>query len=215
MKNLIQRFLTVGLLAAVIVLLVTSCAKYPTYDVNTGDFDMVWTNYSETVDFTQYKTYYIPDTVLIDSTASPEDIAYIQEYYESILSEINTNMQSLNYVRVDSSESPDIGMAVSIISRTTHVVSYNYWYYYPGYWGWGGYGYYYPWATYMGSYDEGALVIDMSDLKNIDHVNQKISGMWACLVGGVLTSNTNAISKRLIDGIDQAFIQSPYLGTDQ
>jgi hypothetical protein len=124
-------------------------------------------------------------------------------------------MQTLNYVKVDSSENPDIGLVISIITQTNYVFSYSYWYYYPPYWGYPGYGYSYPWATYMGSYEEGALVFDMADLKNINHQGQNINGMWSALVGGILTGKSSSvISKRLINGIDQAFTQSPYLGTE-
>ena len=216
MKRSILRILYPGLLLAIMGLMIASCSKYPTYDVNTSDLDMVWTNYDDASDFTQYKTYYVADTLLIDSTATPEEKAEIQEYYESILAEVNANMQALNYVRVDSSADPDIGMGISIVTRTNHVISYSYWYYYPGYWGWPGYGYYYPWGTYLGSYEEGALIIDMVDLKNIDTINKKINVMWAALIGGVLTGRgSTVISQRLIGGIDQAYVQSPYLGTSQ
>ena len=105
-------------------------------------------------------------------------------------------------------------MGVSIITRTTYVYSYSWWYYYPGYWGYPGYSYYYPWGTYMGSYEEGALIIDLADLKNIDQSNKLIDALWAAMIGGVLSNNDGLIDKRLIDQIDQAFEQSPYLVTN-
>lgn len=215
MKRSFKRILYPGLLLAIVGMMIASCSKYPTYTVNTSDLDMVWTNYDEETNFAEYKTYYIPDSILLDDDVSDEDKAAYQKYYEDILIEVDANMMALNYVRVDSAENPDIGMGVSIITRKTHVVSYNYWWYYPPYWGYPGYGYYYPWGTYMGSYEEGAVIIDMADLKNIDHTNSRINAMWASLVGGVLTGNSSSvISNRLIDGIDQAFKQSPYLGTE-
>jgi len=215
MKKLTKRFFAPVILMAVAGLLITSCSKYPTYTVETSDLDMVWTEYDESINFAEYKTYFIPDTLLVDSTMSDEDKAYIQEYYENILVEINANMAALNYVRVDSSANPDIGMGVSIVTQTNYVFSYSYWWYYPPYWGYPGYGYSYPWATYMGSYEEGALIFDMADLRNIDHQGKNIKGIWSALCGGILTNRTSTqISKRLIDGIDQAFAQSPYLGTE-
>ena len=214
MKKTLKRFFVPAIILAFAGLMIASCSKYPTYTVNTSDMDMVWTNYNESTDFMQYKTYYIPDTILIDSTATPEEREYFQQYYETILIKINTNMQERNFVKVDSSANPDLGMGVSIITRTNYVFSYNYWWGYPGYWGWPGYGYYYPWATYLGSYEEGALIIDISDLKNIDHTNKTINALWASMIGGVLTDNNGLIDQRLIDQIDQAFEQSPYLYTN-
>ncbi len=195
--------------------IVVSCSKYPTYTVNTSDLDMVWTNYDEAINFAGFKTYYVPDSIILEDDVEPEDAEALQEYYDAVLKEVNDNMAALNYVRVDSSDNPDMGLGITLISRTTHVISYNYWYYYPPYWGYPGYGYYYPWGTYVGSYEEGAVIIDMADLTNIDEENRKINAIWAALVGGVLTGDKKTvISSRLISGIDQAFAQSPYLGTE-
>lgn len=210
-----KRVLYPALLLAMVGLIIASCSKYPTYTVNTSDLDMVWTNYDESIDFAQYKTYFVPDSILLEDDVDEDDAKALQKYYESILVEVDKNMAALNYVRVDSTSNPDIGVGVSIVTQTTYVYSYNYWWYYPPYWGYPGYGYSYPWSTYMGSYEEGAVIIDLADLKNVNHNTQTINAMWTSLVGGVLTSsNSTVISNRLIGGIDQAFKQSPYLGTE-
>jgi len=208
MKQLLGRFFYPAVLMVFAGLMVASCSKYPTYSVDTSDMDMVWTNFNESADFTLYKTYYVPDSLIVDSTATPQEKAHYQEYYESVLEKINANMEARNFVRVDSSANPDMGMGVSIITRENYVFSYNYW------WGYPGYGYYYPWATYLGSYEEGALIIDISDLKNIDHTNKTINALWATMIGGVLTNNSGLVDTRLFDYIDQAYKQSPYLVTN-
>ena len=215
MKKILKRILLPVVMLSALVLVVAACSKYPTYTVNTSDLDMVWTNYDEAINFAGFKTYYVPDSIILEDDVEPEDAEALQEYYDAVLKEVNDNMAALNYVRVDSSDSPDMGLGITLISRTTHVISYNYWYYYPPYWGYPGYGYYYPWGTYVGSYEEGAVIIDMADLSNIDEENRKINAIWAALVGGVLTGDKKTvISSRLISGIDQAFAQSPYLGTE-
>ena len=215
MKISIRRNLLTFLALAALAFLIAACSKYPTYTVNTSDLDMVWTNYDDSKNFADYKTYYVPDSIILEDDVDEDDAKALQEYYESVLAEVNDNMAALNYERVDSSASPDLGLGITILTRTTHVVSYNYWYYYPPYWGYPGYGYSYPWGTYMGSYEEGAVIIDMADLKNIDNVNQRINAIWAAMVGGVLTDDKKTVvSSRLINGIDQAFAQSPYLGTE-
>ena len=215
MKKILKRILLPVVMLSALVLVVAACSKYPTYTVNTSDLDMVWTNYDEAINFAGFKTYYVPDSIILEDDVEPEDAEALQEYYDAVLKEVNDNMAALNYVRVDSSDSPDMGLGITLISRTTHVISYNYWYYYPPYWGYPGYGYYYPWGTYVGSYEEGAVIIDMADLSNIDEENRKINAIWAALVGGVLTGDKKTvISSRLISGIDQACAQSPYLGTE-
>lgn len=215
MKTYVKKTLFTVIMLSALAFLVAACSKYPTYTVNTSDLDMVWTNYDDSKNFAEYKTYYVPDSIILEDDIDEDDAAALQDYYESVLSEVNDNMAALNYVRVDSSDNPDLGLGITITNRTNYVVSYNYWYYYPPYWGYPGYGYYYPWATYLGSYEEGAVIIDMADLKNADNTNKQIDAIWAALVGGVLTGDSNSvISKRLISGIDQAFAQSPYLGTE-
>lgn len=214
MKNNLRRFIYPAILVVFAGLMFASCSKYPTYTVNTSDMDMVWTNSKESTDFTLYKTYYVNDSIYVDSSLSPQDKAKYQEYYEEVLATFNKNMQARNFVRVDSSQKPDLGVGVSIITRENYVYSYNYWYGYPGYWGYPGYGYYYPWSTYLGSYEEGALIIDLSDLKNIDYANKTINALWACMIGGILTSNSGFVDTRLFGYIDQAFVQSPNLVTN-
>jgi hypothetical protein len=215
MKLNFKRLLFPSLAFMLIGIMIAACSKYPTYDVNTSDLDMVWTNYDESADFTNYKTYYLPDSIILDdSDLSDEEKEHLQEYYESIVEQVVENMTSRNFVRVDSSDSPDVGMGISILTQTTYVYSYNWWWYYPPYWGYPGYGYYYPWSTYLGSYEEGAVVIDMSDLKNINHSTKQIDALWAAMIGGVLTGNSALIDTRLYGYIDEAYEQSPYLLTN-
>ena len=212
----LKRFLIPTLVVILSGIMIASCSKYPTYSVNTSDMDMVWTNYEESADFMNYKTYFLPDSIIIseDDDLTEEEKKHLQEYYESIYEQVVENMTKRNFVRVDSSDSPDLGMGISILTRTNHVYSYSWWWYYPPYWGYPGYGYHYPWATYLGSYEEGAVIIDMSDLKNIDHNNNRINALWAAMIGGVLTGNSALIDTRLYGYIDQAFEQSPYLMTN-
>jgi hypothetical protein len=215
MKNNLKKYLYPAAIILLIGITIAGCSKYPTYDVNTSDLDMVWTNYDEAADFTNYKTYYLPDSIILDdSDLSDEEKEHLQEYYESIVEQVVENMTARNFVRVDSSDTPDIGMGISILTQTTYVYSYSWWWYYPPYWGYPGYGYYYPWSTYLGSYEEGAVVIDMSDLKNINHSTKQIDALWAAMIGGVLTGNSALIDTRLYGYIDEAYEQSPYLLTN-
>ncbi|MEE4257792.1 MAG: DUF4136 domain-containing protein [Bacteroidales bacterium] len=215
MKNKFKSLIISSVVIMLLGITIAACSKYPTYDVNTSDLDMVWTNYDESADFVNYKTYFLPDSIILDdSELSEEEKQHLQEYYESIVEQVVENMTDRNFVRVDSTDDPDIGMGISILTQTTYVYSYNWWLYYPPYWGYPGYGYYYPWSTYLGSYEEGAVVIDMSDLKNINHSTKQINALWAAMIGGVLTGNSALIDTRLYGYIDEAYEQSPYLLTN-
>jgi hypothetical protein len=82
-------------------------------------------------------------------------------------------------------------------------------YYYNGYYGYGGY-YYYPYVqTY--AYNTGSLVIEWVDLKNAA-ANNKYKVIWNAYMGDLF----NAVDQlgQSLDAVNQAFEQSPYLGTD-
>ena len=201
-------------------LIFASCSKRPSYDIGTADLDMVYTHYDNALNFNDFKTYSLADSLNFDeSKFTPEEIAYLKTYYQEIFDRIDNNMQLKGYQKVDTAAGPDLGVGVSIITRTSYVVYWGWWYGYPyykgtSYWGYPGYGYWYPWSPTVSSYEEGAIVIEMADLKHPDLVNKTINMAWASLIGGVLANNNSLIDQRLIQQIDQSFEQSPYLKTN-
>ncbi len=201
-------------------LIFASCSKRPSYNIGTADLDMVYTYYDTNLNFGDYKTYALSDSLNIDKNDfTPQEIAYIKEYYQDIFDRIDNNMQARGYAKVDTSAGPDLGIGVSIITRESYIVYWGYWYDW-GYWGssyyWGypGYGYWYPWSPSVVSYEEGAIIIEMTDLKNPDTANNTLNMAWASLIGGVLSNKNSLIDNRLIKQIDQSFDQSPYLRTN-
>jgi hypothetical protein len=86
-----------------------------------------------------------------------------------------------------------------------------------GYWGdYSGYSYYYPpyppgWG---GSYTftTGSLLVIMEDRNAAE--GEIIPVLWAAGMNGLLEGSTSSINNRIIDGIEQAFSQSPYLEED-
>ena len=137
---------------------------------------------------------------------SASDQAYIDA--------VNKYMQQRGYVLTTANASPDLGLTVNRIYNTaTSVVTYNDYYdtYYgsywdPYYWGYGGYGYYVPYGYSVYQVTEGAVSVDMLDLKNAKSTG-KIGLVWNGLVRGegiFAESNANAQVKALFD-------QSSYL----
>lgn len=206
-----------------------SCLVYPDSDERVDD-DLVITTYAPKADFESYKTFAInPEVTVFDTKAdgeiekepADEDLA------EKIVERLASKLEARGYERVESTESPDLGLTVTGLSGLV-VGSVSYWGgYYGWYWGYPGWGYYYPYDVYY-AYEPGTMIIDMVDLK-------KASGEWprppdpmtkpdeeptpgGLAVVWVMTGyrayvddNKSGKLDQINDVIDQAFEQSPYL----
>ncbi len=122
-------------------------------------------------------------------------------------------MQSKGFTLVNKNANPHLGVNVSKIYNTsTGIVSYrNYYdsyggYYDPYYWGYGGYNYYSPYSYATYSIREGALSIDMLDLKGAASTN-RINVIWTGLIRGSGIFNGSTAAGQ----VNMLFNQSPYL----
>jgi hypothetical protein len=196
------------------LVVVSSCSKDPLKDMTEEESRIYITNRDSTANFNSYKTYSIVDSVsLIDNGrfAGREATSWDLQ----VISTIQDAMNARGYSKVDRTQNPDLGINVSrVYSTSTNIVNlsdyYGYYggYYDPFYWGYGGYDYYFP--PVYGSYQstEGALSIDMLDLKNASG-SQTIKGVWSGLVRGQgIFVNSNVQSQ-----VQALFDQSPYLQT--
>jgi len=192
---------------------------YPDESASIDDLDIVLTTYDSTFDFSGIATYIMPDTVIaiLDPDNPSNNKEYDHAYDAVMLSEVAGQFADLGYERLTDTllQKPDAGVMLSVIS-TTYSGAYLYdWYYYWGYYPYwppyygSGYGYYYPWAvTY--NYSVGTLIVTMIDLKSGQAVQtDSVSVVWMGVVNGLAEGSD--ISSRVKSGIDQMFIQSPYL----
>jgi hypothetical protein len=198
-----------------------SCQKDVGKELTPAESRIYITNRDSTVDFGQYATYNIADSVGVieDNQFLGKDNS---EYDLAIIAAVKAAMQARGYQLVSNTASPDLGITVSrIYSNSTGLISYpGYWdmyggYYDPYYWGYSGYNYYDPtyygpnyYATY--SVTQGALSIDMLDLKNAA-ANNSIRPVWSALARGSGVFATSAAEGE----VNAFFEQSPYLGTNQ
>lgn len=178
---------------------------------------VVSTNYDTEADFSSYTTYAIPtDTIGFISNNSSDTIitAPGSDFPRQVLNAIKDNLDGRGYVKVNRSETPDVGINVMVVNdfNVFQQVVYPNYYGYPGnyYSGYYGYGssYYYPYVnTY--AYNTGVLIIEIVDLKNKTPDN-KVRVIWDAYMGDVY-STIDRIAQST-DAIDQAFTQSPYIG---
>jgi hypothetical protein len=166
----------------------------------------VYTNYQPEFDFSSRSTYFLPDKIIkitgnaIDDDNLPE---FVDEPYNTqILNIIESNMNELGYTKVTDAQTADLLLFPASWTNTTIYYWYDYWcWYYP--WYCGGYGWGYPSVS---SYTTGTLVMTLADQKD-EYIEPYMA--WGGAVNGLLSGAYNI--GRIEKGIDQAFIQSPYL----
>ncbi len=200
---------------AIVAIVVTACNKQPLDNLNYEESRIYITDYDSSVNFTNYKTYSISDSVtVVDNNQGTRQLTTSDEAY---IAAVKKYMAQMGYVQVDRSSNPDIGVEVSYVTNTsTGVVSYpNYYNYYgsyydPYYWGYGGYGYYSPYSYSLYSIQESALSIDMLDLKNAS-ANNQIRLVWTGLIRGEGIADAATADSQ----VKALFDQSPYLKTNE
>lgn len=160
----------------------------------------VASDYDESVNFTQYKTYgFLKDGV---------DKAEISDLDKKrILKAVDAEMQKRGFTK---SEKPD--MLVNIFTRAAKDVNVNNWGgygmgmgYYGGWgpgWGWGG-----PWGwggnyTSVSTVTEGTLYIDLIDASKKELV-------WQGVGSGVLTQNRDKKQERINEFVEKIIAEFP------
>jgi hypothetical protein len=208
-----------------VILLPLFVGCYPHGATSYTDYDLVYTNHSDSVDFTQRKTFALPDSVVkitgdnFDNPNGDGKPSFLPAAYsEVILSQIAQNMTAYGWTEVDKNASPDVILLVSA-SNTT----YMYWYYDWSYWGWyypgynPGWGWYYPgyYPPYVSTYTTGTLLIQMTDEKaiiiNPQGAVANVPVIWVCVLNGLVNGSTADVATRVQTNLNQAFAQSPYL----
>ena len=191
---------------------VTLTACYPDELVNVEDLDTVTTLFDENANFATPRTFVVPDTIVVlaDST-DPNPPTVSAGMKAAVIPAVKANMIAAGYVEAlnPATNPPDLVAVVNATSSTySGYVIYDWWYYwgwypswgYPPSWGWG-----YP-PSYAYSYTVGTLLVQLVDRQSA--TAQKIPVIWIAGVNGVIASNE---INRAVNGIDQAFKQSPYL----
>ncbi|HVY73950.1 MAG TPA: DUF4136 domain-containing protein [Puia sp.] len=198
------------LVPALVLLVAVSCRKSPNLDQLSAN-PVVATNVDVKADFTSYRTYFISDTVAYVGD-NPSDTILTDNTAQQLVATVKQNMTARGYQFVDRSANPDLGINMGVAKITSATTIYpGWWWDYPGwwdpwYWGWY-YPYYYPWSvTYIVT--TGTVLIDLIDLKNASE-DHKVEVVWTAVVGGALGNDYNTNLQRGIDGINQAFTQSP------
>lgn len=188
-----------------------SCTKEPLNNLTQEESRIYVTNSDSTVNFDSYKTYSVSDSAdVLDNGQTYKDLQPVDQAY---IDAIKKYMSARGYTLVDKNANPDLVLNVNRIYNTsTGLYDYNdYWDYYGDYWdpyewGYGGYDYYMPYNYGVYQITEGAVSIDMLDLKNAK-AKDKIEVIWNGLIRGEGIFNSSVADA----SVKALFDQSTYL----
>lgn len=202
------------MIAALVVVLLVSCRKDVYDDLSESESRVYITRYDSTANFSNYATFRVADSVNVIENGQLTQRARTT-YDASVIAAVRQAMAQRGYQeQTNTAVKPDIGVNIArIVNSYSGLVSYgDYWggyggYWDPFYWGYGGYGYYFPYTIGTYTIRQGALSIDMLDLKNPNTTNNRINTIWTGLGRGsgiFSQGNVNEI-------VTSLFSQSNYL----
>lgn len=208
------------LLISMAVLTIAACHKEP-YPQDGDNEYLVYTSPGKDVNFTQFKTFDIADSLLVIGQGDKPVYSQTQAAL-ALIQAYRTNMEKLGYIYTPSNPDADLGIQLTYIIKTERYVQ-NYdnpywWLDYPGYWPagyWGNWhGFYYP-RPVVYTYTTNALLADMVNLTTEIEDDKPLEILWTSYIGGPAGSSYQNDVERMKTAINQAFAQSPYLKISQ
>jgi len=196
-----------------VVSVVSSVGCRPGYYDFYDQTDLVLTVQEPDRDFEPLVTYGLWPEVL-DLTNLVEDPIDINHGVVDpvLLDAVEKNMDDMGFTKVADPvlDSPDVVAVIGVVAAEN-------WYlysYYPWYGGWWWYypGYYPP--VYAVSYPTGSVIVTLvkPDEATIDENGESHAPVvWVAGIWGELSDSSSSNLERMVDDIDQAFDQSPYL----
>jgi hypothetical protein len=218
-----------------VTLLLASC--YPQGPEVVSDYDVVGTSFDSTFNFRGVRTYALLDTVMVmQGNNNNNTRRYLNPNLNTfMISRVENNLNRLGYSRITTisrDNIPDVVIQVTAFSNTTVGAYYDTWYNnwggYPGWNSWSGGGFGPGWGAGFGpgwgpgwgpvitqyySVTTGSVLLEMINPRGVDNNAQRLPVVWIGALNGILDFADNASNReRIANGIDQAFMQSPYLG---
>ena len=198
------------------VLLLAACHKEP-YPQDGDNGYLVYTSPGKDVNFKNYKTFDIADSLLIIGEKDKPVYSQTQSAL-ALIQAYRTNMEKAGFIYTPSNPDADLGVQLTYVIKTERYVKYYddpyWWLDYPGYWPsgyWGNWtGYYYP-RPVVYTYTTNALLADIVNLTGEQDAGKPLEVLLTSYIGGPASSSLQLDIQRLTSAVDQAFVQSPYL----
>ena len=198
------------------VLLLAACHKEP-YPQDGDNGYLVYTSPGKDVNFKNYKTFDIADSLLIIGEKDKPVYSQTQSAL-ALIQAYRINMEKAGFIYTPSNPDADLGVQLTYVIKTERYVKYYddpyWWLDYPGYWPsgyWGNWtGYYYP-RPVVYTYTTNARLADIVNLTGEQDAGKPLEVLWTSYIGGPASSSLQLDIQRLTSAVDQAFVQSPYL----
>ncbi len=197
----------------------TGCRDSAIKDLSPTDSPVYITNYDNSINFGQYKTFSLPDSVVIQSNDNYQTVR--SGIADQFVSNVAAALTARGYQRVAKGKPADLGVAIIRVNNQYTGVASNPYSYYSSYWG-GGYGglggygyspYYQSYYTYQVS--DQYWEIQMVDLKNAPTTSgtdkPQLNVIYDATVRGTDVPDTQAVDT----ATNAIFSQSPYLKAAQ
>jgi hypothetical protein len=186
---------------------------------------VVVTTRDEAADFAAYRTFYVrPEVRVLDESAQAtgELATAFSELPATtaapLVEETENNLIARGYVRAATRENADLAVEL-VYLRSVSTAYYCYYWWDWGYWGYSDWYYYYPDSCSTTAWRSGMLVTHAVDLMGAPPPPADtedpgvLRGVWFSGVYGVEADSTSYVEDRAIEGIEQAFTQSPYFSS--
>jgi hypothetical protein len=185
------------------------------------DDSVIVTSRNDGTDFGTYQTFFIrPDIRVLDENLLDDPSESLDPGTAApLVDETRENLLARGYT--EAASIADADLAVELV-YARNLTSDYYCYYWSdwAYWGYPGYYYYYPYSCDTVAWRSGMLATNVTDLAAAGPAptvppttNEVLRGLWFSGVYGVEDVSTAFVVDRALDGIDQAFVQSPYFST--
>lgn len=195
--------------------LLIACRDNAIRDLSPADSPVYITNYDRSVNFGQYKTFSLPDSVIIQSNDSYAAVK--NSISDQFVSNVAAGLTAKGFQRVARGQAADMGVAIVFVNNQYTGVASNSYSYYSNYWGYGGlgglggYNPYYP-SYYTYQVTDQYWEIQMVDLKNSPATGagtsqQQVNVIYDATIRGTDITDTQAVDT----AVTAIFNQSSYL----
>lgn len=191
----------------------TACRENAINDLSPEDSPVYITNYDRSVNFSQYKTFSLPDSVIIQSNDSYATVK--NSLSDRFISNVASALTTKGFQRVEKGQTADLGVAIIRINNLYTGIASNPYSYYSNYWGYGGFGGFGGYNPYYPSYYTYQVTdqyweIQVVDLKNSPATGtsqQQLNVIYDATIRGTDITDTQAVDT----AVTAIFSQSPYL----